>query len=210
MLISDVILQAQGGELSNLSLKDNTPENNAIIIQYINLGLIALYKKFNLATAEVVIELGRATTPSDDYTMISDTLYQLPDEAGTIVGAYEENGCEININVEDDVLSIFTPSWNTVQIPTATEGSFVSIIYTKNPTYITAETETLPLPTNLLIALLHYIGYRAHGSLDGSLNTENNSHLMRFNAECEEIKRLGTITADDLSSVGNLYWKGFV
>ena len=218
MLISDVIKQAQSGELSNLSVKDDI----ASIIQFINLGLIALYKRFNLSTGEVVIELGKVTGATDSYVRISDTEYQLPEGAGTVLEAYEEDGTMIPINVEDDPYSILTPSWNTVQIPVATKGAFVSIMFAKDPIPIkytpgadiddvdAFSNPVLQLPTTLLEALLHYIGYRGHGAIDGNVEAENNTHLMRFNAECDNVKKIGAVTADDMTSSGNLNKKGFV
>jgi hypothetical protein len=40
-------------------------------------------------------------------------------------------------------------------------------------------------------ALLHYVGYRAHGSYDADIKTENNTHYMRFEASCKKLKDLG-------------------
>jgi len=272
MRISDVIKQAQSGELSNLAVKDDIDS----IIQFINLGLIALYKRFNLATGEVVIEIGKPTTDADAYAKISNTEYRLPYDAGAVLEAYEEDGTPIPINVEDNPMSILTPSWNTIQVPVATNGAYISIIYSKDPdriTYSEAKPATysdditrlkltrnltvpddttlwvpyneidqngfditlgtnskivydeairivepaveavdpiLPLPSSLLEALLHYIGYRGHGAVDGNVDAENNTHLIRFNAECENVKKLGAVTADDMTSSSNLSRKGFV
>lgn len=220
MKLSLILSQARGGELKSLSQKDKTDE---VIIDYINLALIALYTRFQLKTEEAIIAL-QTNPPKTIYTLNSTdssvTVSGQPmndDELMSIIAAYNEDGSEITINDGNDTMSIFTVGYNQIQVPLIADNAYISIIYRKNPTLITfvdggggAATDTnVDVPMQLLEPMLHYIGYRAHGSLDGSLTTENNSHYMRFEASCKKALELGSITADDTVSK-SVIEKGFV
>jgi len=209
MTVEKVIDLAVKGELKKLAVKDDTDS----VISFINLGMIELYKRFPLDTEEVIIELGRVTDNNDSYERISDTVYKLPNDLMYISAAYEEDGTEISINKEDDPLSIMTISWNKIQVPVATSGAYISVIYVKQPTLIVNTPETLAsdidLPVQLVEALLHYIGYRGHGSIDGNIQAENNTHYQRFEASVQRTKTLGVMTADGPLS-RNVQEKGWV
>jgi len=209
MTVEKVIDLAVKGELKKLAVKDDTDS----IISFINLGMIELYKRFPLDTEEVIIELGRVTDNNDSYERISDTVYKLPNDLMYISAAYEEDGTEISINKEDDPLSIMTISWNKIQVPVATSGAYISVIYVKEPELIVNTPATLAedieLPVQLVEALLHYIGYRGHGSIDGNIQAENNTHYQRFEASVQRAKTLGVMTADGPLS-RNVQEKGWV
>lgn len=196
MTVQDIIDLAVKGELKKLAVKSDTPS----IVSYINLGMIELYKRFPLDTEEIIITIGEITVPEDPYQMISSTIYKLPSDHMYITGAYEEDGSEISINKEDDPFSIMTISWNKIQIPVATDGANISIIYVRTPDLIGTAPEDLALdielPAQLTEALLHYVGYRGHGAIDGNIQAENNTHYQRFEASVNRAKMLGVVTQD--------------
>ncbi len=203
MTLQELIDLAKNGELSNLSIKDNMDA----ILGYVNLGLIELYKRFPIETDEHLIELQDATSI---YTMPSDFMW--------IVSAYDEvpensdkDTISIPINEEDNPLSINTISWNKVQVPVTTQGAYISIIYTSSPdTYTSSDLlEDIPIPVQMVEPLLHYIGYRAHGAMDGNIQAENNTHYQRFELSCKRIESSGMFTSDDLSTKDRLDSRGF-
>ncbi len=206
MLISGVIDMARSGELSNLS-EDSFTDTK--IIGYINLGLIELYKRFQLRSAEAIVTMESDSTL---YTLDpTDTRVQMDATALDIMSiqeAYDESGAQLTINVENDGYGIMTPSFNQVQIPNPAEGEKIGVVYLAGPTFITLPTQTLALPISLLEALLHYVGYRAHGSVDGNVQAENNTHYQRFEASVNRAKMLGVVTMDDIGDRPN-GWKGF-
>ena len=218
MLLSMVLSQARNGELKQLSSKDKTDE---VVIDFINMAMIALYSRFVLKTQEAVIALRSTKTiynldGSDaDVTVAGATI-----EGGTVMvitEAYEENGVSIGVNDSSNVYSIFTPSYNQVQVPMVEDNSYISIIYKTNPVVVSftddgsgnAVDTNVDLPIQLLEPLLHYIGYRAHGSVDGSISTENNTHLQRFRASCNDIEKLGTLMQEDMNGL-TVRDKGYV
>lgn len=212
MTVQEVIDMAKFGELRNLKL--GNLEDRAIV-SYINLGLIELYKRFPLSVKETMIELVEG----------GNSEYTLPNDCMWLVSAYGEvpedepytEYNELTINDENDPLSVNTVSWNTVQIPLGIEGSYVSLIYVAAPdatqkilydeagTYLTEE---LQLPAQLIESLLFYIGYRAHGAMDGNVQSESNTHYMRFDKSCQKIKTEGMFT-DDNMNMTRVQDKGF-
>lgn len=215
MTIKQVVKLAQAGELSNIAVKTNIDA----IVGYINLGLLELYKRFPISVKEYIVALLDNT---DVYTMPSDYMWlisaygEVPEDDLTSVVKL------LAINEEDNPLSINTPSWNTVQIPLSVAGAYVSLIYVAAPDVIeyVVETDTytvggvaateIPMPAQMVEALLHYIGYRAHAAMDGNIQAENSTHYTRFEQSCNRIKDLGMLSSDDLSMYDRYSINGWV
>jgi len=204
MTVQELIDMATYGEVSNLSVKDN---NNALV-SYINLGLIELYKRFPLDSKEIVIAL---STGVDIYDMPDDTMW-LVAAYGEVDAKSDELVNVLPINEEDNPLSVNAVNWNQVQIPNSLDGSYVSIIYVASPVLVNVEnlSSSLPIPAQLIESLLHYVGYRAHGAMNGELQSESTSHYQRFEASCKRIEGNGMFTSDDLSMRKRIIDRGFV
>lgn len=218
MKLSTIIEQARGGELKGLSTRD---KDNSSIIHYINLGLTALYTRFNIKMDEFIVALEDGITNYPLYgnpKVTKSSIGGIPvgldtDEVMLIVTAYDESGRVLAINNEKDPSSIFTPSYNEVQIPNSKTGEYISCVYKVNPKFIDVDadvnSEIVDIPLPLLEPLLHYIGYRAHGSVNGEINAENNTHYMRFEASCKRVEDLGVLNSDDVSTY-SVRDKGFI
>lgn len=203
MTIQDVIEYAKAGELSQI----HTAEDNADVITYINLGLIELYKRFSLRYEEAIVTM---RTDKTIYKLDgTDADVDVSSDVSKIVEIYDENGSSLPINSETEALSINTPTWDTIQVPYPSNGDRLSIVYIAPPEKVITTTDKLQLPSVLLEALLHYIGYRAHGSIDGKINAENNTHYMRFEKSCEQARKDGFITSDDVTA-RSVKEKGFL
>lgn len=204
MTVQTIIDLAKSGELKNIAVKNDVDA----ILGYINLGMIELYKRFPLKVEEHVIELEDGT---EVYTMPSDFMWmvaaydEVPEDSDDIVAV-------IPINEEDNLLSINTVAWNKVQVPVTVDGAYISIIYVASPETITSSNleDEIDLPPQMIEALLNYIGYRGHGSVNGEINAENNTHLMRFEASCKRIDKMGMFTSDDLDMSSKFYSRGWV
>ena len=190
MIVSDVINYAKYGELKSLAIKDD----EEAILSYINLAMLALHGRFKLLYKEQILDL------QDNIA-----LYDLNSDCSQVVSVYNEKAEEYLINDDNSVTSVFTPSYNTLQIPNPTTGSQISVIYIANPTRLSLVTDEVLLPEQLLEPLLHYIGYRAHGALDGAINGENNTHLMRYESSVKRIKSLGLIREDVVPNMSRFH-----
>ena len=220
MKLSFIIEQARSGELASLSKTDKT---DAKLVSYINLALIALYNRFTLAVEEAIITLRPElyktmyVLNSTDPDVRVNGKPMSDDDFMSIVAAYEEDGKPVAVNDDENPMSIFTTSFNQIQVPMLAGGGHLSIIYRKNPTLVkyvddgngNALDYDVPLPMQLLEPLLHYVGYRAHGAVDGNVNAENSTHYTRFIAACNQAEILGVVSADD-TQYAPIKKKGFV
>ena len=183
MTLNDVVTQLKYGELRSVASKDDMDA----IVSYVNLALIALYSRFSLKVSEQLI-------PMQDNI----TEYLLNEDAMTIRAIYDENGDEFALDDETSLFSIMQVDFETIQVPNPLTGATLSVIYLPAPTTLTYIDETsltsrVPLPSQLLEPLLHYVGYRAHGSMNGDIKAENNTHYMRYEASCKRIEDLGVV-----------------
>lgn len=217
MTVKDVIEYVRYSELANCGIirnlysEDKKEVENAqkAIISYINLGLIELYKRFNLRTEEIIITMEE-----------SKTIYTLDEKNGpinSIIGIYDEQGNEYVLNSENDALSILTPSYNTIQVPNPSKDDVLYVIYNSAPDPIIWEDkpETLdkviPIPPVLYEPLFKYIGYRGCTGVGKDTQIDIQAYYNAFLQSCETVKMLGVIPTDDpLVSGTKLELKGFV
>ena len=207
MTAKEVIELAKNGELKQLSVK---ADDNAIL-GYLNMGVLELYKRFALSEEEAVIWLVRGKTQYKLDGTDEDVSMDPSKELLLITRAFDEQGDPIEINNPDheDILGIITPAYNIVEVPYLRQDEYISIIYRVTPKFITSLDEQVPIPPQLLEALLNYIGYRGHGSVNGELKTENQSHYARFDNSCKRVLLEGLIQTELLPST-KLEKKGFV
>lgn len=208
MKLSTILRQAKSGELSNIAARNN----DELIVDYINLGLIALYSRFLLKVDEALIALQSDKTlyhlDGSDGNIVTVNGAPIEDDSVvTIIDAYDEGG-RVPLNELEDERSIYTPTYNSVQIPITGDGAMVSILYQAHPEEIVfvdagegvATETTVQLPKQLLEPLLHYIGYRAHGSMDSSVQADAQTHYQNFLFSCNEAVKLGLVEVDNLGS----------
>jgi uncharacterized protein YajQ (UPF0234 family) len=134
MTIRQVIDLAKTSELANLSIGNK----DEIVLGYINLGMIELYKRFNLRVEEWVVTLEDNV---DIYTTPSDFMWAIA-AYGEVTDNQTDSVNELPINEEDNPLSINTVKWNKIQVLLSVTGAYVSIIYAASPVYY-AKTLTL-------------------------------------------------------------------
>ncbi len=199
MIVSELIALAQNAELKQLGIKDNPDA----ILGYINLGILEVHKRFNLIQQQAIITMVAGV---NEYTLdVSDPNVNMNLRDNTFLmvdDAYDYDGCQLHINDETEVYSVFTPSYNLLEIPdnVLTPTANMNIIYRAAPAFLTVHTDVVPLPLQFFEALLHYVGYRGHASLRGDIKAENNTHYQRFEASCNQIKADGLYNGDSLKS----------
>ena len=213
MTVLDVMEYAKYGELSQLAVGEQLDSDDSArvidaekkVLSYINLGLVELYKRFNLKTDETTVTMVEGQTLYTISASNFNSVYEL----------YDELGAKYPLNDESNDNSIMTPSYNTLQIVNPSAGSVIYVIYNASPDRLVwaedLSTIIVPIAPAMLEALLHYIGYRAHSAMHGEINAENNTHYMRFESSCARMLELGVVPTDDsLVSGEKLEQKGFV
>ena len=196
MLASKVIALAKATELKQLAIKGD----DEAIVGFINLGVLALYKRFDLKVEEAIITTKNGKTVYTLDSTDADVSMGSTNDFLIVTECFDEGGDPVSLNNEFDPLGIMTPSWNTVEISMYSAGERFSIMYRSAPAFITKTTDPIPVPPQLLEALLHFIGYRGHGTITSEVKQENNTHYIRFDASCKEVEESGLVLVDDLIS----------
>lgn len=179
MDVQFVIDQARNGELHSLS---NRNKDDDAVLSYINLGLIELYKRFNIKTN---VEVIRTSPVTPFYTLRSEDINQ-------VISVYDINNRELTVKkaIDDENYDIAQINYNSFLL-TEPKDEELLFVYKAAPTLVTSTSEKIDLPYAMLEALLHYVGYRAHGSINGEINAEHSSHYTRFERSCNLLVREG-------------------
>lgn len=195
MTVQDIIRDASHSVVNQLAVK----ANEEAMISYVNQALQAVYEEFQLKTDEQIIVMQENVTI---YSVASDCI--------VVLAAYDEDGNLLPLNDEKDPFSVMTPSYNEIQVPNPVEGEVLSVIYLAEPPVVTATTDVLPVPRSMIQPMLMYIGFLAHSSIDGGIQTENNTHYMRYKAAVDKVRERGLVPTDDTNMDLKFDRKGFV
>lgn len=204
MTIRNVIDLAKTSELNGIVVGND----DSIVLGFINLGMLELYKRFSLKNEEYILNLVDGV---DIYTMPSDFMW-LVAAYGEVDIRSTETVNQLPINEEDNPLSVNTVSWNKVQVPVPITGSYISIIYVASPPVYTLDNlnDSIDLPPQMVEALLAYIGYKGNSTIDSGVQTEDNVWYIRFDSSCAKLREYGAITSDDMYMNKRLSTRGFV
>lgn len=229
MTVAEVIESAKYSELQQLGVVQQLSNADPAIVEqaekhvlsYVNAAVTELYKRFTLRTEETVITLNEGQTiytlsNANVFNAISNPsgyLDKFDGEFINILAIFDEQGQELSINKEADPLTVLTPNFNSIQVPNPIDNEQMYIIYGASPDRIVWTNDLtaidIPIPVSMVEALLLYVGYKGHVSINGDIKEENNTHLMRFEASCAKIRELGLITDDGLV-LHSVQSKGFV
>ena len=211
-----IIANARNRELKNLSPKDKTDE---VIVSYINIAMMELYSIFQLRSDELVLNLKTGKTvyklDGTDPDVYREGVLYTGNDFMMVVNAFDENG-EISINNNNDSLSVFTVAYNKIQVPYATTGEHIALVYRTAPTEVvfvddgsgnTQDVE-VELPIHMMEALLSHIGYSAYSSIDTAQEIETDKHMQRFDRACQRLEAYGLVPQDALDL--NIDRKGFM
>ena len=205
MLVSEAITHLQYTNLKQLSVKTD----NAALLDMINYAITAIHKRFNLMEREAIITMAANVTLYKLDGTDSNVSIDLSDNNLMLIErAYNEDTTEITINDEDDLYGAATPQFDQFEIYQATAGGLISVIYRAAPLFLTSVDDPIPLPIQYMEALYLHVAYQAHGSVKGSIKDENNTHYIRFDKECNQIRHDGLYNPGDFAS-NKFYDRGF-
>ena len=193
MKLSEVFEYLTAGELSQLAIggAENgsvDPTDYAKLITHINLGLTALYTRFNLKEQETSLAL----VPSTRVYVLT------PADLIKVERIYDANGNEWALNDEGNILACRSLSSHSLQVPPelAATGGIIRVAYRANHPriemaygYIDPEATSLDLPYSHLAALLYFVGSRCHNPV-GMQNEfhAGNSYYAKYEAECARLE----------------------
>lgn len=136
MNLKEIFDQLTYGELSQISIGGGAagqirPEDYAKLVAHTNLGLTALYKRFNLKVGRFTIELQSGlltyqlnsaycksnTRSKAPLKYIDDTAAPFKDNLLKVEYVFAETGFEFSVNNPVDLLSMNTPSQRVLTVP---------------------------------------------------------------------------------------------
>ena len=215
MKLSEVFEMLQYGELANVSISGNIDEEVGIrvedyplLISHINLALTDLHTKFNLKEKEVIIqqyedlpyyELDSKyavtnTESSEEIKYIVDSVYSpFIDDVLRINAAFDEKGCELPINDENDCNSIFLNSYKRVQVPYPNPENAIWLTYRANHAKLSMSNPDLSvdveIPAYCVEALLSYVASRVHSQRTSQESQGLAVNLMaKYQMICDQIE----------------------
>ena len=204
MTVRQVIDLAKNSELNGLPIASK----DDVILGFINLGVLELYKRFTLRNEEYIIELVEGV---DIYTMPSNFMWAVA-AYGEVDIRSTETVNQLPINEEDNPLSVNSVGWNKLQVPVAVGGAYISIIYVAKPDVYELDDMNveIDIPPQMIEALLAYVGYKGNSAIDSGVQTEDNAWYARFEASCGKLREYSMITSDDMYMSKRLSTRGFV
>lgn len=208
MLVSEIINHVKYGDLSNLGVTKNLVSTDTAkaqeaenqLISYINLGLIELYKKFNISTkAEIVVTNSMVST------------YQLRNNnIAKILNVYDSSGYELKFQemVYEDDYDIKEVGYLTYLLKNPKDEE-LAFVYKAMPETVYNPSDEVVLPKVMLEAMVNYIGQRAYAAIGGNRQQDQQLYFNKFTESCKILENEGFFKGNDLLSK-NVLSKGFV
>jgi len=230
MRLIDLFKQLSYGELSQLAMGGNDASgiiqeaDYPKIIAHINLGLLELYKRFDLRREEVAIQqydhIGRyyldsrfaeSNKDSDEPTKyIMDSAHApFTDNVLRIERVINECGADLFINDHSKYWTVLTPTYNSVQVPWPEKENMMLVTYRAAPDVIPSvdvdlETQEVNIPLSHLEPLLLYIAARVYAA-KLTINNESSSrgmeYMSKYELACKRIEDLNLVQTNNTENM---------
>lgn len=178
MLVKDVIEMVRVGSLNSLKVASN----ESAVIGFIYLALSELYNRFNLSIkSETVI------------TNANASVYELKNhDVNLLLSLYNADGLELKqTDIFDSQLYDYKlVNYRTFILKKAFDG-IIYAVYKAAPIQIKDKNDRLDIPSAMLDALLSYVAYAGHGTINKDNINEASSYLARFDMVCRNLENQG-------------------
>lgn len=216
MKLQEIFSQLTSGEFSQLSIGGQpqgviNESNYGKVVDHVNLGLTALFKRFTLKEGSLVVPL-----------VADQTVYKLPAlDILKIERVLTDKDEELPVNDHANEFSVFTPSMSTIRIRkdlgSLMDTQSLTVLYRANhpkikfgltlfdPTRIEVQ-----LPDSHLEPLLYYVASRFHNpiGMTGEFNAGNN-YAVKYEQACRQLEGEG-LQVDQGSTNCRLVRNGWV
>ena len=224
MKLSEIFTQLTYGELSQIHLggadMGQIDENNySKMLAHINLGLLALYKRFPLKEGRATLALRPGVLT---YQVDAESVLKLE-------RVYTDRGWEMGLNDESDPYACFTPSAHTLRVPAEVVAKHMDlpdhlktanleVVYRAGHPLLTGdaygiidpEEIDIELPYTHLEPLLYYVASRLNNPM-GMANEfhAGNSYFAKYEAACQQLEMVN-LRVDQGSQNNRLQRNGWV
>ena len=222
MTLKDIFKDLSYGELQGLAIGNLIPDDNESepdpksykqIMSHINRALTKIYSRFLLSSKEIYVQqiedveeyfldsrYAVSNTASDillaDRYIIDSTARPFKDDLLKIEQCYDEEGNLLFLNDPTEELSIYTPSFKSIQTAYPNEWNIIAVQYRAAHPRLSytpdqdAEGILVEVPESLYEALLYYVAYRASpqpiGGVDGA-----QTFLQLYEQACQAVEKQG-------------------
>lgn len=223
MKLQEIFEQLAYGELSQIRIGQNDEgevdeTGYPTLVAHINLGLSALYRRFNLKERRLTFVVQEGV---DTYKLDIDDINKVEQ-------VINDKAWSFSINDEGDPYSVFTPTLKTLVIPVAITGNSMdvpdnlksdslTVIYRASHPILRVEAgyidpfETeVELPYSHLEALLYFIASRVHNPI-GMVNEfhAGSSWAAKYEQECQRLQ-VQNIHVDSVHQGDRLHRNGWL
>ena len=195
MLVQDIV------DLAKIKLQNLTvSKNDSALIKFTFLGVSELFRRFNLSIkAETILV-------NENLAM-----YELRNsDVSMLLGIYDITGRELT---QTDIYNSQNYDYKMVNYKSfLLRKPFNGILYTvykASPTVFKDMNEEIDLPDSMIDALLCYICYMSHTTINKNNVNESNVYQQRFDIACKELESQGykiPLNSETLS----LHTKGYI
>ena len=235
LLLSELFDYLSSGEFAQLSiggLKEGGIRelDYPRLINLTNLGLLEIYKRLPLKVRELRLDLQDGvsnyklhtdhaytdpnSTDDTDYPkwLIDSAANPFTDDVLFIQEVYDELGNELPLNDDYEDDSVFTPIYDTIQVPYARADITLAVIYRASPTKISNATTDptsvrVSIPDQLIDALAAFIAYKVTAPLTDE--SDSKFSFSAFEASIARVKKYGLENYENTTNQ-KLWRKGWV
>ena len=203
MIKANDLIQLVKIQLSNW----NISRNNDALYQYLNMGLLDLYEKFNLNLRSETIRI-----------VPEQAVYDLKgDDVNLILKVYDEQGQELD---SSDVVDSADWDYKLVNYKTfifhnkSLKDGLLYVLYKAAPIQLSDEYDTVDIPPIFKEALMLYMMYLGTATIHSEASNEYRSwdtksvFLTLYNNKCSELMQLGYRVPIDSEGLP-VYAKGY-
>ena len=228
MYLQEIFAQLSAGEFSQLAIGGAEQSGGVIqtkdyvsVVNHINLGMIALYKRFNLREGTLLLTLNPAistyqlnskfavSTGSTGTRYITDSkAVPFKDDINKVERVYVSGGTELPVNDLEDYYSVRTPTMTSLYVPNSIlqpttetpdemKTTTLKVVYRAghiplSTEDISPEDDVVDLPYSHLEALLYFVASRVH-TPTGLKDEANlsNVYYAKYEAACQGLEQMG-------------------
>ena len=186
--------------------------NQNKFINYVNLANLALHKRFNLMKKTIELD-----------NPLNEEEFSLPSDFLTPLYAYYTSDFD-PVTIKDDSIKLVNKVDTAVSIlinepfkavikgtdEETPKRNQILLKYAAAPKKAKTAYSDLKISEVYTEALLNYAAYKAHTSVSGGMQDENNSYYMRYEASCKQLINSGMWGNNEIETNTKLVDNGFV
>lgn len=237
MKLQDIFDQLSGGEFSQLSIGGSNAGvidegNYRRVLGHVNLGLIALFKRFSLKEGRLTLALQEGVSSyklqssfavngvgsTEPVRYIVDTVGEpFLDDIIKVEQVLTDDLVELPLNDSSDTTSVFTPSALVLRVPDDVDSDLLTVVYRASHAKLAVtpgawfpKDVDVALPETHLEPLLYYVASRVHNPIGMSNEFHaGNSYYAKYEAACQALEGKG-LQVDQGSQNSRLFRNGWV